>query len=218
MSANKLQPKVLHGFCRSSAAWRVRIALNLKGLTVSHVAHNLRQGEQSAPDYLTLNPQGLVPTLVLADGTALTQSLAIMAWLDEAYPTPPLLPADPILRARARAFTVLVVADTHPLQNLKILRRLREAGLDQAAVNEFAAAANRDFLAAGEILLAESPGPFCFGAHPTLADIVLVPQLFSARRFGVDVSAYKNLLAREAACLAVPAFADADPGLQADAE
>jgi maleylpyruvate isomerase len=211
-------PAVLHGYFLSSAAWRVRIALNLKGLPVTHISHHLRRSEQSAPDYLALNPQGLVPALILHDGTVLTQSLAIIEWLNETFPAPPLLPVDPINRAHARAFTLVMAADIHPLQNLKILRRLRAAGLLAQPVQDWAAAANRDGLTTCEALLPFGSGPFCFGDQPGLADICLIPQLASARRFGVDMARFPRLLAKEAACLALPAFADADPAAQPDAE
>ncbi len=212
------RPAVLHGYFRSSAAWRVRIALNLKGLSFVHVARHLRRGEQRAPDYLALNPQGLVPTLVLDDGTVLTQSLAIIEYLDDGFPTPALLPADPVARAHTRAVALIFAADTHPLQNLKVLARLREAGWPEDAVKTWAAEANLAGLSAAETLLAHVPGPFCFGAQPTLADICLIPQLGSARRFGVDVARFPRLLAAEAACLAMPAFSDATPARQPDAE
>ncbi|WP_128560490.1 maleylacetoacetate isomerase [Methylobacterium crusticola] len=208
----------LHGYFRSSAAWRVRIALNLKGIGVEHVPHHLRRGEQRAPDYVALNPQGLVPTLQFADGTALTQSLAILEWLDETHPEPPLLPGDPLRRARVRAFALAVACDTHPVQNLKVLARLRGLGLEEAAVVEWAAWVNREGLGACEAMAAAEPGPFCFGAAPGLADLCLVPQLGNARRFGVDVARYPRLLAAEAAALALPAFADAVPARQPDAE
>lgn len=207
----------LHGYYRSTASWRVRIALNLKGLQASHLTHHLRKGEQRAPDYLKLNPQGYVPTLT-QDGVTLTQSLAIIEWLDETHPQPPLLPADPLRRARVRAFAQVIASDTHPVQNLKVLARLRQLGLAEDIVQGWAAWANSEGLGACETLIASEAGPFCFGAAPTLADLCLIPQLFNARRFGVDVSAYPRLLQAEAATKAIKAFADAAPELQHDAE
>jgi maleylpyruvate isomerase len=208
----------LHGYFRSSAAYRVRIALNLKGLRADHLPHHLRKGEQSAPAYLALNPQGLVPTLEDDSGAILTQSLAIIEWLEETHPAPPLLPKDPLRRAKIRAFALAIACDTHPVQNLKVLSRLRQLGLPEDKVTEWAAWVNREGLAACEALVAGEAGPFCFGAAPTLADICLVPQLGNARRFGVDVSAWPRLLAAEAAAKAMPAFADAAPERQSDAE
>lgn len=212
-----LHGPVLHGYFRSAASWRVRIALALKDVPARQVFHHLRRGEQRAPGYLALNPQGLVPALELPDGTVLTQSIAIIEWLDETVPVPPLLPADPVPRARARAFALVLAADTHPLQNLGVLARLRAKGWAEPDVQEWAADANRAGLAACSALLA-APAPFCFGVQPGLADICLVPQLGNARRFGVDVSAYPRLLDIEAACMALPAFADAVPARQPDAE
>jgi len=208
----------LHGYFRSSAAYRVRIALNLKGLTPQHLSHHLRKGEQTAPDYLKLNPQGLVPTLVDDEGGVLTQSLAIIEWLDETHPTPPLLPLDALQRAKAREFALAIACDIHPVQNLKVLTRLRELGVADDKVNEWAAWANREGLMACEKLIADEPGPFCFGEAPTLADLCLVPQLANARRFGVDVSVFPRLLKAEAAAKAMQAFADAAPDKQPDAE
>jgi maleylpyruvate isomerase len=208
----------LHGYFRSGASWRVRIALNLKGLAVAHVFHHLRRGEQRAPDYLALNPQGLVPALELDDGTALTQSLAIIEWLDETYREPALLPSDPLRRARVRAFALALAADTHPVQNLRVLNALRGLGLPEDAVTGWAAETNSTGLEACEALLANVPGPFCFGATPTLADVCLIPQLGNARRFGVDVARFPRLLESEAACSALPAFAEAVPSKQPDAE
>ena len=208
----------LHGYFRSSASYRVRIALNLKGLTAEQVPHHLRKGEQSAPAYLAINPQGLVPTLETDTGAILTQSLAIIEWLDETCPEPPLLPKDPLRRARVRAFAQAIACDTHPVQNLKVLARLRQLGLPEEKVTEWAAWANREGLAACEKLIAVEPGPFCFGTVPTLADISLVPQLANARRFGADVSAFPRLLAAEAAAKELKAFADAAPDKQPDAE
>ncbi|KWV56813.1 maleylacetoacetate isomerase [Bradyrhizobium macuxiense] len=208
----------LHGYFRSSASYRVRIALNLKRLTPEHLPHHLRKGEQCAPNYLAINPQGLVPTLEDDAGAILTQSLAIIEWLDETHPNPPLLPTDPLRRAKVRAFAQAIACDTHPVQNLKVLARLRQLGLPEEKVTEWAAWANREGLAACEILIAQEPGPFCFGETPTLADLCLVPQLANARRFGVDVAAYPRLLKAEAAARQVKAFADAAPDKQPDAE
>jgi maleylpyruvate isomerase len=207
----------LHGYFRSSASYRVRIALNLKGLTAEHLAHHLRKGEQRDPAYLAINPQGLVPTLDNG-GTILTQSLAIIEWLDETHPEPPLLPQDPLRRAKVRAFAMALACDTHPVQNLKVLARLRQLGLPEEQVTEWAAWANREGLAACETLIAGEAGPFCFGAGPTIADLCLVPQLANARRFGVGVEAFPRLLQAENAAKAVKAFADAAPERQPDAE
>jgi maleylacetoacetate isomerase len=208
----------LHGYFRSSAAYRVRIALNLKGLRADQLPHHLRKGEQCAPSYLAINPQGLVPTLEADTGSILTQSLAIIEWLDETHPTPPLLPNDPLRRARVRAFAMAIACDTHPVQNLKVLSRLRQLGIVEEKVTEWAAWVNREGLAACEALIVQEPGPFCFGNLPTMADLCLIPQLGNARRFGVEVSAYPRLLQAEAAAKELQAFADAAPECQPDAE
>jgi maleylpyruvate isomerase len=208
----------LHGYYRSAASYRVRIALNLKGLRTEHLPHHLRKGEQCAPSYLALNPQGFVPTLESDAGDILTQSLAIVEWLEETRPLPPLLPKDPLRRAKVRAFSMALACDTHPVQNLKVLARLRQLGLPEEKVTEWAAWANREGLTACEKLVAAEPGPFCFGTAPSMADVCLVPQLANARRFGVDVSAFPRLLQAEAAAKALPAFADAAPERQIDAE
>jgi maleylpyruvate isomerase len=208
----------LHGYFRSSASYRVRIALNLKGLSAEHLAHHLRKGEQCAPAYLAINPQGLVPTLESDTGSILTQSLAIIEWLDETHPAPPLLPQDPLRRAKVRAFAMALACDTHPVQNLKVLARLRQLGLSEEKVTEWAAWANREGLSACQTLIAHEPGPFCFGAQPTMADLCLVPQLANARRFGVDLAAFPRLLQAETAAKNLKAFADAAPERQPDAE
>ena len=208
----------LHGYFRSSASYRVRIALNLKGLNADQLSHHLRKGEQRDPDYLKINPQGLVPTLQDDAGAILTQSLAIIEWLDETHPEPPLLPQDPLRRAKVRAFAMAIACDTHPVQNLKVLARLRQLGLPEQQVTDWAAWANREGLAACEILIAGEAGPFCFGAAPTIADLCLVPQLFNARRFGVALEAFPRLLQAEAAAMTLKAFADAAPDRQPDAE
>ena len=208
----------LHGYFRSAAAYRVRIALNLKGLRPEHLAHHLRKGEQCAPAYLAINPQGLVPALENDAGAVLTQSLAIVEWLDEIYPEPALLPGDALGRAKVRAFAMALACDTHPVQNLKVLNRLRQLGIAEEKVTEWAAWANREGLAACEALIADEPGPFCFREKAGMADLSLVPQLGNARRFGVDVSVYPRLLKAEAAAKEMKAFADAAPDRQSDAE
>ena len=208
----------LHGYFRSSASYRVRIALNLKGLSAEQLTHHLRKGEQRDPACLAINPQGLVPTLQDDSGAILTQSLAIIEWLDEVHPQPPLLPRDPLRRARVRAFAQAIACDTHPVQNLKVLARLRELGLSEQQVTGWAAWANREGLSACEKLVAGEGGPFCFGEQPSLADLCLVPQLANARRFGVDVAAFPRLLKAEAAARNLKAFADAAPERQPDAE
>jgi maleylpyruvate isomerase len=208
----------LHGYYRSAASYRVRIAMNLKGLTAEHVFHHLRKGEQRAPDYLKLNPQGVVPTLETDHGGVITQSLAIIEWLDEGHPEPPLLPKNPTPRARVRAFAMVLACDTHPIQNLGVLNRLRAANLPEDFVTQWAADINEQGLTACERLILTERGPFCFGAEPTLADICLVPQLYNARRFKVDMSKFRRLIEAEAACLALPAFKDAVPEQQPDFE
>jgi maleylpyruvate isomerase len=208
----------LHGYFRSSASYRVRIALNLKGLSAEHLPHHLRKGEQRDPAYLALNPQGLVPTLQDDRGAVLTQSLAIIEWLEETHPEPPLLPKDPLRRAKVRAFAQVLACDTHPVQNLKVLARLRQLGLPEEQVTEWAAWANREGLGACETLIAAEAGPFCFGDAPSMADLCLVPQLANARRFGVDLAAFPRLLKAEMAAKSIKAFADAAPDRQSDAE
>ena len=206
----------LHGYFRSSASYRVRIALNLKGIVYADAFHHLRRGEQRAPDFLALNPQGLLPALETPDGV-LTQSLAICDYLDAIVPTPPLLPPDAFRRARERAIALAIACDIHPLQNLNVLARLRAAGLSDDAVTGWARDVIETGLAACATLIADIDGPYCFGAQITLADLCLIPQMANARRFGARTD-WPRLEAIDTACRALPAFDAASPERQADAE
>lgn len=213
---------IFHGYFRSSSAYRCRIAFNLKGIDPKFHSVHLRKdgGQQKSEAYRTLNPQALVPALEV-DGTVVTQSLSIIEWLDETYPDPAFLSQDKDLRAKARAFSQVIACDIHPLQNLRVLDYLRaEFGQDQAGLDRWCQRWIGDGLTACEALLEreESRGEFCFGDTPGLADICLVPQIFSAERFNVETSGYPRLLAVYKACAALPAFADAHPSKQPDSE
>jgi maleylacetoacetate isomerase len=210
-----------HGYFRSSSAYRCRIAFNLKGVPYDFVSIHLRKdgGQQKTPEYRVLNPQALVP--VLEDGDfRLTQSLAIIEWLDETRPGLKLLPPDANLRAAVRAFAQVIACDVHPLQNLRVLDYLKaEFGADQSALDAWCQRWIIDGLAACEALLAaHAPSTFAFGETPTLADTCLVPQVFSAARFGADLTAMPRVRAIAAACDALPAFAAARPENQPDRE
>jgi maleylpyruvate isomerase len=207
----------LIGYWRSSAAWRVRIGLNLKGLAVDHAFCNLRIGEQGAQAYRDTNPQGLLPSLITSDDHVLTQSLAILDWLDERYPAPPLLPEDLQQRASVHAVAQLIACDIHPLNNLRVLNYLRGAGFDEPAVTRWTQHWISSGFEAAERLVAETGGPYCFGETVTLADICLVPQMYSARRFGCDLSPYPRLVAIDAALGVLPAFIRAEADRQPDA-
>jgi maleylacetoacetate isomerase len=210
----------LHGYFRSSAAWRVRIALALKGVTAAQASHHLRRNEQLAADFLRLNPQGLVPALEVDGQGVLTQSLAIIEWLEETQPGARLLPADAWGRARVRALAQVIACDIHPIQNLRVLLHLkRDLGQDQSAIDAWARHWIALGLAAFEARLAEpETGRFCHGEAPGLADLCLVPQLGNARRFGLALEAYPHILAVEAACADLEAFRSTGPEVQPDAE
>lgn len=204
----------LHGYFRSTASWRVRIGLAWKGLDFDQTAIDLRTGAQRDPAWLARNPQGYVPALELDDGTLVTQSLAILEWLEEVHPAPAFLPKDAVARAHVRAAALVIAADTHPIQNLGVLKRVEALAGPDAARN-WAKDIITQGLRAYEALA--QPGPYSFGAMPTLADICLVPMLGNARRFGVELAAFPQILAIEAACSALPAFAAAQPESQPDA-
>ncbi len=209
-----------YGFYPSSAAYRCRIALNLKGLAPHFVAIHLRKGEQLLPAYLELNPQGLLPALE-TDGHVLTQSLAIIEWLDETHPQAPLLPPDPFDRAHVRALAYAIACDIHPLQNLRVLRHLKATfGQEREGLDAWCRRWIEPGLAALEVTLGKSgtAGDFCFGDTPTLADLCLVPQMYSARRFGAETSGLKVINHIIASCDAHPAFVAAHPDRQPDAE
>ncbi|WP_298328467.1 maleylacetoacetate isomerase [Asticcacaulis sp.] len=207
----------LHGYFRSSAAWRVRIALALKGLDYDQVFVHLRHGDQRAPAYLKVNPQGLVPALEVEEGEVLTQSLAICEYLEEVYPQAPLLPGTALERARVRAFAYAIACEIHPVQNLRVLNRIKALGQDEAGVRTWAQETIATGFDACEALLEGQVGPYCFGAQVTLADIFLVPQMANARRFGVELR-WPRLKDAEAACLSHPAFEATRPDVQPDAE
>jgi maleylacetoacetate isomerase len=210
----------LIGYFRSSAAFRVRIALNLKGIAVEHASRHLRKGEQSSDDYAALNPQKLVPALVLDDGAVLTQSLAIMEYLEETHPEPPLLPKDPVGRARVRSLSLIVSADIHPIQNLRVMAYLRQK-FDQTEESAFTWSRHwieTGFDAYEATLKQGGAGSFSHGDQPTMADMCLVPQVFNATRFKVDMKRYPTIQRIYDTCMKHPAFDAAQPSKQPDAE
>jgi len=210
----------LYNYFRSSAAYRVRIALNLKGLDWQHVGVHLLKAQHRAPDYLKINPAGLVPTFVTDDGAVLTQSLAIIEYLDEAgLGEGQLLPRDPVDRAQVRALSLALACDVHPLNNVRVLNYLSgELGASNDQKNAWIAHWITLGLDAFEKTLEQggSRGRYCFGDAPTLADCVLVPQVFSARRFNVDVAKFPRVAAIDALCNTLPAFVSAHPKNQPD--
>ena len=211
----------LIGYFRSSAAFRVRIALNFKGIAVEHVSRHLRKGEHTHADYVAINPQKLVPALVLDSGEVLTQSLAILEFLEETHPNPPLLPKDPVERARVRSLALIPTADIHPIQNLRVMAYLREK-YEQSEEGTFAW--SRHWIETGfeayEASVAGSrlTGTFSHGSAPTIADLCLVPQVFNAVRFKVDMKRFPTIQRIHEACMKHPAFDAAQPSKQPDAE
>jgi maleylpyruvate isomerase len=209
---------ILHGYWRSGAAYRTRIALALKGMAYRQQGVDLRTGAQKSEAFVALNPQGMVPALEV-DGVVLTQSPAILEWLEDAHPAPALLPTDAIDRARVRAMAALIGCDIHPLNNLRVGKALRETfGADQAAVDAWAARWILPGFEALEALVARHGAGWCFGDTPTLADCYLIPQIYSARRFNVALDAFPRLLAIDAAAARHPAFIAAHPDNQPDAD
>lgn len=208
---------ILHGYWRSSAAYRVRIALGLKRVAYEQVTHDLRTGAQGADAYRALNPQAMVPALEV-DGAVLVQSPAILEWIEERYPSPALLPTARDDRATVRAMAAIVACDIHPLNNLRVQQMLRgDLGADDAAVAGWIGRWIVDGFAALETLIARHGRGFAFGDAPTLADCHLVPQVYSAERFGVDLAPYPALMRAATTARALDAFAAAHPDRQPDA-
>ena len=209
---------ILHGYWRSGTSYRTRIALNLQGLTYQTSPVDLRVGAQTSDAYLALNNQGLVPALETDEGLVLTQSPAILEWLEETYPDPALLPSKADDRAVVRAMAALIGCDIHPLNNLRVLKAVRGLGADQAGVDAWAGRWIRDGFTALEALVTRHGEGWCFGGAPTLADCYLIPQIYSARRFNLDLTLFPRLLEVEARADRHPAFIAARPDLQPDGQ
>lgn len=209
---------VLHDYWRSGTSYRTRIALNLKGVSYERVTHDLRAGGQKAAAYLDLQPQGLVPALEVRPGLVLPQSVAILEWLEETYPDPPLLPRNADERALVRAMCALIGSDIHPLNNLRILKQLKAMGHKQDEIDGWARHWIAEGFAALDRMIGQYGERYSYGTTPTLADCYLVPQVYSAQRFGTDLSPYDNLMAACDAALAHPAVIAAHPDRQPDAD
>ena len=211
----------LYDYFRSSASFRVRIALNLKGLDYEKIAIHLVKdgGQQLSDDYRVINPQRLVPALQHGDNL-LTQSIPILEYLDEQFPEPPLLPADAVGRAQVRAMAQVIGADTHPIQNLRVLKYLKHSGFDQDGINAWASHWIETGFAALEAMLdkQQQKGPFFWGDRVTLADIVIAPQLLNAKRFGADLTGTPRVVEICERLLELPAFDDARPENQPEFE
>jgi len=210
----------LHNFFRSSTSTRLRAALNLKGLPYDYVSYALRKGETRTPEYLAMNPAGLVPALQREDGVVMVQSLAIIEWLEEVYPEPALLPSDPDGRARVRALAYMVACEIHPVNNLRVLAYIdREFGAGEEGQKAWFRHWVNTTFGPLETMLASSPetGRFCHGGTPTLADLCLYAQVWNNRRFEVDMTPYPTISRIFAALDEIPAFRDAAPPNQPDA-
>ena len=208
----------LFGYWRSSATYRVRIALALKGLSYDYEPVNLLAGEQRTPEHLVLNPQGLVPALMTDDGAVLTQSLAIIEYLEEAYPEKPLLSSDPILRAKARTIATTLSSEAQPFMNLRLQKYLKgDLSLDDNGIKKWLNTWPGGAMTAVETMIAETAGEYCIGDEPGLADAFLTPQWFGAARFGVDMAPFKKANEIFEHCQKHPAFIKAHPQNQPDA-
>lgn len=208
----------LYGYWRSSATYRVRIALALKGLDYDYAPVNLLKGEQKSEAYLKKNPLGLVPSLKTDDGAVLTQSLAIIEWLEETHPETPLLPESPVLRATARAMAATIASEAQPLMNLRIQNYLKnEGGFDEASMKDWLNAWPGGAMAAVEAMAERTAGDYLIGDVPGYADCFLVPQMFAAKRFGMDLTRFPTLVRVDEKCRTHPAFEKAHPEKQVDA-
>ena len=209
----------LYTYFRSSAAFRVRIALNLKGIAYEPMFVHLAKGEPRAPAYTKVNPQALLPTLELDDGTRIHQSLAIIEYLDETHPAKPLVPEDALGKARVRSLSYLIASEIHPLNNLRVLQHLKRAlGQSEDQVNAWYRHWIADGLAKLEAELASNKGRFCHGEAPTMADCCLVPQIFNAKRYQSDLAPYPQTMRVFEACMQLEAFDRAQPSKQPDAD
>jgi len=208
----------LHSAWRATAPYRTRIGLQLKGCAYDYHAIDLIAGQQREPAYKAVNPQGLTPALDLGDGTVLAQSLAILEWLEETRPEPPILPKAPLDRAMVRRMAYIVACDIHPLNNTRVGRKLNKMGVDQAAITDWIHGWIRDGFDALEPLVAQHGGAYAFGDSPTMADCCLVPQVYSARRFELDVTPWPKLVAAADRAAEHPAFVAAHPNNQPDAK